>query len=175
MVTRPSSGPHQTLLLMPVWSLISGMLRPSVTCAGSLLGPWPDPSVARWIRTGQHHCGVHLDPSYLCLCICIPKRGHVAVWARVHGLWPTQQSKRKILGERSEEEMRLRENTHRMQWLNTIRETHMALLRENQMPSEVQMKHKLNINMSSQYGWSAYFSNKLQLIVTKAIYLLICR
>lgn len=86
MKKQLSSGLHQTLLFMPVWSLIFGMLRPSVTCAGGLLGPEPDPSPARGIREGQHHRGVHLETPYLRLRICIPKCDRTARQARVWGL-----------------------------------------------------------------------------------------
>lgn len=159
---------------MPVWSLISGIPRPSVTCAWSLLGPRPDLRAAGWTTVGQDRRGVHLDQTYLCLCICIPKCGHAAMWARVCGLWPTQQRKRESLGERSEEEGRLKENTHRTHWLNMIRGTHMVQLRKNQMPSDVLMKRKLNVNTSPQYGLCMhyiYFSDKLQLKVNIILFI----
>ncbi|TNN72774.1 hypothetical protein EYF80_017058 [Liparis tanakae] len=69
-----------------VWNLLSGMRRPSVTCAGSLLGPRSDLRATKGIRMGQHHRGVHLEQTYLRLHICIPNRGHAAVQARVRGL-----------------------------------------------------------------------------------------
>lgn len=172
MKTQLSSGQHQTLLFMPVWSLIFGILGPSVTCAGSLLGPEPDPSPARGIRVGQHHRGVHLSTPYLRLCICIPKCDRVAPRERVQGLWPAQQSReREILGERSGQERRRRKNTPRMLWLNMIRETHMARLRQNQMPSEVPMKHELKANTSPHYESEHILGNKPKWIVPNSVFI----
>lgn len=161
MKTQLSSGPHQTLLFMPGWSLIFGMLGPSVTCAGSLLGPEPDPRPARGIRAGQHHRGVHLNTSYLCVCAS----AYQNVTARLRGGGCRDsdlhnKAEREILGERSGEERRRRKNTPRMLWLNMIRETHMARLRQNQMPSEVPMKHELKANMSPRYECEHILGNK---------------
>ncbi len=56
------------------------------------------------------------------------------VGAGARTLTCTTKQERERQGERSGGERRLRENTRRTHWLNMIRGTHMALLRQNQMP-----------------------------------------
>lgn len=70
------------------------------------------------------------------------------------------KAEREIPGERSGEERRRRKNTPRMLWLNMITETHMARLRQNQMPSEVLMKHELKANTSPRYESEHILGNK---------------
>lgn len=122
------------------------------------------PSLTRALRGESERVSITVGCTWILLtCVCASAYQNVSERLGGGGCRDSDlhnKAERAILGERSGEERRRRKNTPRMLWLNMIRETHMARLRQNQMPSEVPMKHELKANMSPHYESEHILGNK---------------
>lgn len=129
-----------------------------------MLGACWAPSLTRALRGESERVSITVGCTWkLLTCACASAYQNVTARLGRRGCGDSDlhnKAEREILGERSGEERRRRKNTPRMLWLNMIRETHMARLRQNQMPSEVPMKHELKANTSRRHEAEHILGNK---------------